>query len=223
MKNKNYARTIKALAVSVLALTSFGTQASNGVQTLGLIDMTTDANVSGDIVITTGFLHNLDLVAFEDTDAPGTPDAIEFGATEGDFNSGWTGLVEIDMDEDPTIALSSISGFSDSFDTTERRKKMSGFYTMRYEFNSDMPFRPYAGAGLGLVATSDATTTGGVFAGRATAGFDFTVAKDSAIFAEYAFVKSGGVNVGLASDAAAGGGAIPDSEHSLKLGFRRTF
>jgi len=198
-------------------------QASNDLKTLNIIDMTTDTEVSGDIVITTGFLHNLDLVAFDEPDLPDAPAAFVFDETEDPDVSGWTGLVEIDMDEEATLPLADLSGFSDNFDTTERRKTMSGFYTMRYEFDTGLPFRPYAGAGLGLVTTSDETETGGVFAGRATAGFDLTVGEDAAIFAEYAFVKSGGVNVGLAGDAASGGGAIPDSEHSLKLGFRRTF
>ena len=218
-----HTRIIRALAVSALALTSFGAQASNDAPSLSIIDMTTDTSVSADVVITTGFLTDLDVIAFDETPLPLASGDIAFDESASAFNSGWTGLVEIDMDEDAAIELSAISSFSDTFDTSERRKKMSGFYTMRYEFNTSLPFRPYAGAGLGLIATSDAAQTGGVFAGRATAGFDFTVAKDAAIFAEYAYVKSGGVNIGLAGDAAASDGAIADSEHSLKLGFRRTF
>jgi len=182
-----HTRIIRSLAVSALALTSFGAQASNDAPSLSIIDMTTDTSVSADVVITTGFLTDLDVIAFDETPLPLASGDIAFDESESAFNSGWTGLVEIDMDEDAAIELSAISSFSDTFDTSERRKKMSGFYTMRYEFNT------------------------------------FTVAKDAAIFAEYAYVKSGGVNIGLAGDAAASDGAIADSEHSLKLGFRRTF
>lgn len=215
-----FTRTFKILAVSALALTSTVAQASN---TLDIIDMTTAGELSTDMVITTGFLHELDLVAFEDTSLSLIADDTETSIDDDAPKTGWAGVVEVDMSEEPTLPMGEISSFSDTFDTTESEKKMSGFYTMRYEFNSSLPFRPYAGAGLGLVATTGEAGAGGVFAGRATAGFDLTLGEGSAVFAEYAFVKSGGVNVGLAGDAAASGGAIPDSEHSLKLGFRRTF
>ncbi len=217
----NFARTFKVLTASAIALASVAAQASNNAGSVSIIDMTTDSTVSSDFIITTGFLHELDLVAFEEPATSLAADVPVFDTESEAPKSGWAGLVEVDMSDEATLPMDELSSFSDSFDTTDREKKMSGFYTMRYAFNSDMPFRPYAGAGLGLVATSNDTQTSGVFAGRATAGFDMTVGNNAAIFAEYAFVKSGGLNIGTANTTAAS--AIPNTEHSLKLGFRRTF
>jgi hypothetical protein len=217
-----FRRTFKILSVSLLAFASSGVQANSQLGSQQVIDMTSASDLSGDMVVTTGFLHNLDVVAFEEPTLSVASNDIFSAGTEPS-GSGWAGVVEVEMDEDLMLPYQDVSSFSDSFAGTDRETRMSGFYTMRYQFETDLPFRPYAGAGLGLVATDSNAQVGGVIAGRATAGFDFTVGEDSAVFAEYAFVKSGGVNLGASADSSASSSAIPDTEHSLKFGFRRTF
>jgi opacity protein-like surface antigen len=92
---------------------------------------------------------------------------------------------------------------------------------MRYDFDTGLDLVPYAGAGLGIVTKGTEAEVGGTVAGRATAGFDLNLAAETAVFAEYAFMKSGGVAFGNGQDGA--GQTVPDNEHSLKLGFRRQF
>jgi len=74
-----------------------------------------------------------------------------------------------------------------------------------------------------LVATTTETEASGVIAGRATAGFDLTLGEGAALFAEYAVLKNGGVNLGTVGSGDNPGEAALDIEHSVKLGFRRTF
>jgi len=215
-----YRSIFSALTICATILYSTTTHANNGWNAFEIIDMTDSGKADLDFVVTTGFLHDLDLVAYESPLLSISPEDVETDLTDEVEKTGWAGLVEVEVKDDKTLPLNDISVFSDDFATTERNTKVSGFYSMRYEFNSKLPFRPYAGAGLGLVATSNKTETGGVIAGRAIAGFDLTVGKETAIFAEYAYVKSGGVSLGVTNNSSA---AIPDNEHSLKLGFRRTF
>lgn len=214
--------TFKALAVSGIALFCSGAQANSSLGQLNLIDMTAATGLSGDMVLTKGFLHDIDLVAFEQPRL-----SVAYTQTspdEGDGSaSGWAGIVEVDTNEEPSLSLQDSSAFSDKFTQSDRETRMSGFYTMRYQFETDLPFRPYAGAGLGLVTSNSSDAIGGIVAGRATAGFDLTVGADSALFAEYALVKSGGVNLGTTRSDAFSEGSLPDIEHSLKIGFRRTF
>lgn len=217
-----FRRAFKALTVSAIALTATGAQANADWGSLKIIDMTSASELSGDFVVTTGFLSDFDVIAFDAPTVSSVSDGIYFDEAQAS-RSGWAGIVEVDMDEELSLPFQSVSSFSDSFEDTERETRMSGFYTMRYQFETDLPFRPYAGAGLGLVATDSDAQMGGIIAGRATAGFDLTVGDEAAIFAEYAFVKSGGVNLGSTGENPVSSGAIPDTEHSLKLGFRRTF
>lgn len=206
--------TICAAVVSSTSVSA--NDAQNWTEIVELIDA---GQADLDFKVTTGFPNNIDLITY--VPALVTEAApVEVNLKGNVKKAGWAGHVEVELTEDETPPLSEVSAFSDDFATTDRDTKLSGFYSMRYEFNSKLPFRPYAGAGLGLVATSNETESGGVIAGRATAGFDLTVGEGAAVFAEYAYVKSGGVRLGAVSE---NGGSILDNEHSLKLGFRRTF
>ena len=213
----------KALAVSGLALFGTGARANSGSNQVNLVDMTTTQDLGGDIVLTTGFLSDFDVVAFDRPQQQYAGyDVITANLSEQPI-TGWAGIVEVETDEDTALRITDISAFSHAFTDTNRETRMSGFYTMRYQFETELPFRPYAGAGLGLVTTNGDDAIGGVVAGRATAGFDFNVGSDSALFAEYALVKSGGVDIGTYDSNAFASGSIPDIEHSLKFGFRRAF
>ena len=210
----------KALTFVVAALSSTTAQANSDWNPHEFIEIAATGQADLDFVVTRGFLHEMDLASFEVPALAIALEDIKIDPTHKARKSGWAGLVEVELDEDKILELEDVSTFSDAFATTERDAKLSGFYTMRYEFASKLPFRPYAGAGLGVVTTTNETDTSGIIAGRATAGFDLTLGEGSAVFAEYAFVKNGGVNLGSSNSNFS---AIPDSEHSLKLGFRRNF
>ena len=221
-----FRRAFKALLVCTVSIAALGTttaSAGEAWSTLQLVDMTTSADLGGDMVVTTGFLHQLDLVAFQQPQLSIAPDGLSIQSIAARQDSGWSGLVEVDIDDDLAAPIRRVSAFSDTFAQRERETRMSGFYTMRYQFETDLPFRPYAGAGLGLVTSETASRSAGIIAGRATAGFDFAVSEQSAIYAEYAYVQSGGVTLGSAGSSSAGSLSIPDTEHTLKFGFRRTF
>ena len=203
-------------------LLSGGAQASGSWQPLEIIDMTTASKVSADVVVTTGFFDDMDFVSLDEPVLSIASDSIKFD-TEAPKKSGWAGLVEVEVTEEPTLPYGESSAFADTFNPFDEEKKVQGFYTMRYQFDTDSRFRPYAGAGLGLVATTTETEASGIIAGRATAGFDLTLGEGSALFAEYAVLKNGGVNLGAAGSGEASGNEALDIEHSVKLGFRRTF
>ncbi len=210
----------KALTFFAVALSGTTVQATNAWDSHEFADIAAIGQADLDFVVTRGFLHEMDLTSFEVPALAIALEDIKIDPNHKAKKSGWAGLVEVELDEDKALELEDVSTFSDAFATTERDVKLSGFYTMRYDFATKLPFRPYAGAGLGVVTTSSETDTAGIIAGRATAGFDLTLGEGSAVFAEYAFVKNGGVNLGSGNSNFS---AIPDSEHSLKLGFRRTF
>lgn len=222
MVNRPNRLMLSAAALVSSVLFSTQVQAESAWQPLEIIDMTTAKTFSADVVVTTGFLDNMDFVSLDEPKLSVASDALKFN-TDSPKKSGWAGLVEVEVKEEPTLAFDEISTFSDTLVSADSETKVQGFYTMRYQFNSTARFRPYAGAGLGLVATTSETEAGGVVAGRATAGFDLTLGKGSALFAEYAILKNGGVNLGSLADSDNATGAVPDVEHSVKLGFRRTF
>lgn len=193
--------------------------ASEGFGALELIDMTSLAELD------LGFsardvMADLGGAALEAPVLALSGSAIEV-QPEPIFAPGWNGVVDLEMTGEPTLDDVGGTAFDDRFMDPVQRRKMRGFYTMRYQFGDDDVFRPYAGAGLGVVAESVGEATGSSVAGRATAGFDMAMDERSAFFAEYAFVRSGGVDVGKGDGL--GGATLRDSEHRLKLGFRRTF
>ncbi len=203
------------------ALLSYSTaHANSNLNSPEIMDISSASDPDLDFLVTKGFLHDLEVVSFQTPSFTISPESAEVDLTKKARKSGWAGLVEVELNGDKKLRLDDVTTFSDNFAVTDQNTKLSGFYTMRYEFATKLPFRPYAGAGLGVVTTTNETDTSGIIAGRATAGFDLTLGEGSAIFAEYAFVKNGGVNLGSGNSNLI---AIPDSEHSLKLGFRRTF
>ena len=135
---------------------------------------------------------------------------------------GWSASVDVALDEgDEEPAPLNGPAFADGLDAKDPAEMVSGFYTMRYDFESDTAFRPYAGAGIGLVSVGDDTDRRDSLAGRALAGFDVAVDQNAAFFAEYAFMKSGG-SAGY-SGVAGTSIDLPDDTHSFKIGFRRSF
>jgi len=222
VSNTSFSPIFKALAVASVALCSTGAKASNSWAALEIIDMTTATQFIADVVETADFLPDINLSSLDEPALSLASNGFEFDTTRT-HKSGWAGLVEVEVDEEPTLPFDEISSFSDTFLTTETEVEMQGFYSMRYQFESTSAFRPYAGAGLGLVTTSTDNEAGGIIAGRATAGFDLTLGEGASLFAEYAVLKNGGVNLGaVGADGATGNDAL-DIEHSVKLGFRRTF
>ncbi len=217
MKNKKIQNLIASSAVILSVVTLSPAQAANGWTPLEIIDMTETGQADLDFVITTGFLNDLNFVSLDEKILSVTP---EFPDTPLEEKSGWAGLVEVEFNQDKILPLGNISAFSDTLTNTDRERRMSWFYSMRYAFESDVPVRPYAAAGLGVVASTTDTDTAGIVAARATAGFDLSFNEQSSVFAEYAFVKNGGVDFGTAQ-----GGITtrPDDEHSIKLGFKRNF
>jgi len=221
VKNSLFKRCLGLATVSAMALSAAVAEANSTFRWMPVIDMTTSLDPGADMVVTTGFLHELDFVSPEVPRLSVAADSVDSEDRDAE-KSGWSGVVEVDVDRQPALP-DNLSPFSDVFAENDTETRMSGFYTMRYQFETDLPFRPYAGAGLGVVATAADSAASGVVAGRATAGFDYTVSEGSAVFAEYALVKSGGVNIGAQGNGALATDTIPDIEHSLKIGFRRTF
>ncbi len=210
------------LTLSSAALFGAAAQAGGSWKPLEIIDMRTVGNLSADIVVTTGFFDDVDLVSLDDPAISFAADGIKID-TDTSKKSGWSGLVEVEVTEEPTLPFDDFSAYTDVYAQADDETKLQGFYTMRYQFNSGARFRPYAGAGLGLVATTTDAETAGVIAGRATAGFDLTLGEGSALFAEYAIMKNGGVNLGNAGGADNASDGVLDIEHTVKLGFRRSF
>lgn len=216
-------RLLCASAISLTALSGTASASDDIWGPLQLVDMTSEApEFGGDMLVTTGFVDDLSFVAFQEPDFGPALGALSYQSEEAEPQSGWSGVLDVDREKDPSTHIRDLSSFSDTFAQGERETRLSGFYTMRYQFETDLPFRPYAGAGLGVVGSETSQDMAGVVAGRAMAGFDFAVDARSAIYAEYAFVKSGGVTLGTAGNGRTAL-AVPDTDHSLRLGFRRTF
>ena len=129
--------------------------------------------------------------------------------------------MQVDLSSREALEPVNAPAFADGLALDEGTTRVAGFYTMRYDFASDAPFRPYAGAGLGLVGASDDARSAGAFAGRAIAGFDLTLADRTALYAEYAYTVAGASLSGTEAERLSLG--MPDDEHALTLGFRRTF
>jgi len=197
-------RIVFSVLTSISAVLLSGAAQANGSwQPLEIIDMTTSNVTSPDVVVTTGFFNTTDLTSLDEPILSVASDGIKFD-TVAPKRRGWASLVEVELTEEPTLAFGEVSTFSDTLASADNEMKLLGFYSMRYQFSADTRFRPYAGAGFGLIAKGTETEA-------------------SALFAEYAFLKNGGVNVGTTS-ADDGVGAIADDiEHSVKLGFRRSF
>lgn len=184
--------------------------------------MTTSGAVSAYEAMSTTSFDQLDLTALDEPDLSVASGGL-FLDTTAPNKTGWSGLVEVEVIEEPALPFAGNYNYSNTLASFDDETKLQGFYTMRYQFNSNARFRPYAGAGLGLVGSATETEAAGIIAGRATAGFDLTLGKGSAFFAEYAVLKNGGVELGDANAPDTSLSAVPDLEHSVKLGFRRSF
>lgn len=223
MKTQHFIRSFKTLgsACAIAMFSASAAQAQDAWGPLELVDMTTSSELSGEILITTGLIDNFEFVAFDAPEQqPETFNAVPDYEPVLPLTYGWRGMIEVDIDDRDTLTIAYVPGGENTLRADDRETRMSGFYTMRYDFQSDTAFRPYAGAGIGLVAAEDDRTLAGGVAARAIAGFDIEVDERSGIFAEYAFVKSSGAMFAEADTAIPG---LPDDEHSLKVGFRRTF
>jgi len=211
-----------ALTLFNAVLMTSGAQASGSWQPLEIIDMTTSHSADADVVVSTGFFDEMDFVSLDEPILSIASDGIKFD-TKAPKTRGWSSLVEVELTEEPTLQFGEASSFANTLASIENETKVQGFYSMRYQFSGDTRFRPYAGAGFGLVAKGTETEASGTLAGRATAGFDLTLGEGSALFAEYAVLKNGGVNVGSSGAEDSSGAIADDIEHSVKLGFRRSF
>lgn len=205
-------KTTLALAIVALFAGTLSSQAEDAWGPLEVIDMTTSSDLTGTVLVSepreTAEPQPLE-VAEKDRYEPILP-----------LRHGWRGSIEVDVDEGDVLSVGYVPGERHALPTREARKVMTGFYTMRYDFKSETAFRPYAGAAVGIVAADEADSLAGGVAARAVAGFDIEVDRDSGFFAEYAFTKSGGPVFAQADTAAV---TLPDDEHTLKVGFRRTF
>jgi len=124
------------LTLSNAALFGGAAQATGSWQPLEIIDMTTTSNVSADVVVTTGFFDDLDFVSLEEPVLSIASDGIPFD-TETPKKSGWAGLVEVEVTEEPTLPYGESSAFADTFTPFDEETKVQGFYTMRYQFDTD--------------------------------------------------------------------------------------
>lgn len=196
--------------------------ADNGWIAREIIHMTTSAGLYAGRTAT-DVIEEISIAVADEPELSILPADAIYQAVTSAPGSGWRGTVDIEIDREPSVDFPAVSAFNDTFANADREKQMRGFYSMRYHFDTAFGISPYAGAGLGFVAGGTEADKGGIVAGRATAGFDLSLAKQTALFAEYAFTKGGGVSLGSAAEDGSLADSVPDSEHSLKLGFRRTF
>lgn len=208
---------ILAASTAFSATTATAEDRWNGLQPTELYPT---VQIHSEFVVSSGFIGDFDLIAFDEADRDDATGSSPIG--DSILPRGWQGLIEVDMDEEETISVSYVPGHADRLKTSTSETRMSGFYTMRYSFESDSEIRPYAGAGVGIVATEDGSRLAGGLAARAVAGFDIEVDDNAGFYAEYSFLKSSGTMLAQA-DAGAGNSALPDDEHSITFGFRRTF
>ena len=222
MQNHRLRNIFSVFTVSYAVLCSAEVQAGGSWAPLEIIDMTTSGVTRAYETISTTSFDDMDLTALDEPVLSVASGGLFQDATASN-KAGWSGLVEVEVIEEPALPFVGNSNYSNTLAAFDDETKLHGFYTMRYQFNPDARFRPYAGAGLGLVAKTTETDAAGIIAGRATAGFDLSLGKGSALFAEYAILKHGGVNLGSAGEPGTTLSAVPDLEHSVKLGFRRSF
>jgi hypothetical protein len=175
------------VATAIVAGTS-AAQARNGWNVIELVYQTADAGLIAGLSASDLF-YDIGLAATEQPDFSITPVAAK-------RRSGWRGIVDVEIEREPTLDYETQSVSSDLFAKSSQARQMRGVYTMRYDFDTGLDLVPYAGAGLGVVAKGTEAEMGGTVAGRATAGFDLMLAAETAVFAEYAFTKSGGVAFG---------------------------
>lgn len=215
-------RVLRGLIAASAILIGSGVtaEARNGWTVTELVYMTADAGLSVGLSAT-DFFHDIGLAAAEQPELSLTEGDTSFLPVEESKRSGWRGVVDIEIERSPTLDDRNLTTFHDRLSQSVQERRMRGFYSMRYHFDTGLNIVPYAGAGLGVVAKGTDADVDGAVAGRATAGFDLFLAEETAVFAEYAFTKNGGVAFG--NDPVDADNAVPDSEHSLKLGFRRTF
>lgn len=207
------------VATALVAGTS-AAQARNGWNVIELVYQTADAGLSVGLSASDLF-YDIGLAATEQPDFSVTRNETLALPVADTKRSGWRGIVDVEIEREPVLDYETQPASRDLFAKSSQERQMRGFYTMRYDFDTGLDLVPYAGAGLGVVAKGTEAAMGGTVAGRATAGFDLMLAAETAVFAEYAFTKSGGVAFG--EPQASADNAVPDSEHSLKLGFRRQF
>ena len=223
MRNGRLSKIVSLISASYVGFCSAGAQANGSWAPLEIIDMTTSGAVRAHEALSTAFFDDMDLAVLDEPVLSVSSGGGLLLDQEASNKTGWSGFVEVELTEIPALPFEGTSKYSNTLAAFDEETKLRGFYSMRYQFNSDARFRPYAAAGLGLVGSATETEAAGIIAGRATAGFDLTLGKKSALFAEYAVLKNGGVNLGKAGEASTSLSTPPDLEHSVKLGFRRAF
>ena len=107
MPKSPFRQIFRALAVSSIALCSTGAQASNSWEASDIIDMTTATQFFTEIVETADFLPQIDLSSLDEPTLSLASNGFDLD-TSDTTKSGWAGLVEVDVNEEPTLPFDEI-------------------------------------------------------------------------------------------------------------------